>query len=92
MNKDLKFIKRWERERSMGRFKYALINGGIFGFIICVINLLISYFSPNYEFKSDWFSILLQFGIYMSGSMFWFASCMWWMNEYLYKKQMKGTK
>ncbi|MBK9255345.1 MAG: hypothetical protein IPM42_07655 [Saprospiraceae bacterium] len=89
---DQKFKDYWEKILLQGRWRYALINGSIFGFgifiIINLFNLKDSSFSDVYLTRKalDQLATMILAGIIGYGSI------KWWLNNNIYKKILKRAE
>lgn len=84
MKKKSTFIKDWEDTRKMGRLKYALLHGSIFGIIVGTFTIIVSsYTSSNSNWKEDF---LINSVIFVLSGVAGYFLLMWPINEYYYKK------
>lgn len=71
-----KYTKSWEKKRKIGRIKYGLIYGGIFGILMMIWSIMFELPEFSLEFLT-WELVYKQmhwivFGIFM------FMTFMWW--------------
>ncbi len=91
MNKKSTFIKDWEDSRKMGRLKYALLHGSIFGFIVGSFAMLVANYtsaSVNLNLEELVINYVLFFGISIVG----YYIIIWPINEYYFKRYLSKYK
>ncbi|MCF6243014.1 MAG: hypothetical protein L3J74_16940 [Bacteroidales bacterium] len=90
MFKNIDFIKNWEETRKLGRRRYALVEGALFGFIIAAVPIFIGILVKSAEWNiQKYWVYYLGFSVLGGMLAYWFV--FWPMNEYFYKKK-KGQK
>ena len=87
-NTDKDFIKKWEKTRAEGRFRFALLRGPLAGFITA---LLLGFLQMgDRSFTEVLFSQELLFNIILFVITFFLIQyiLMWEVNQYLYKRKL----
>lgn len=87
---DHQFVKRWEDIKEKGRLRYALNQGLKYGVFLTVLMALMDTFK-GVSFAVAFFSLttLVKLLIFSIFGVFVFATFMWWLNSYFYKKIKK---
>ena len=87
--KDKKFIDNWGKTRKMGRKKFMIVVGGLWGVLTAIFMQFFELLDTS--FKEAFFSkdFLIQLIIFIVSGIFLFGLIMWRINE---KKYLKLTK
>ena len=80
--KDLKFIKSWEKVLKSGRIKYSLINGLIFGIFTYLFSSALIYFFDNKVYQTS--RVVIQLSIFCIGGVLMFYFIHWKANTNRY--------
>ncbi|MFN3554812.1 MAG: hypothetical protein ACK4VN_02480 [Bacteroidales bacterium] len=89
---DERFVKNWSYTRKMGRFRYALTHGFVFGLILFLFTGLYGLWEKSF---SEVFLSLrsgLVFLFWVAGGVVAYGTTFWPINEYLYKKKMSDQQ
>jgi len=76
----------WKETRRMGRWKFALTHGSVFGLIIWVSNLILTFFT-NKEITSVDAIIFLVISLIMS--VVGYYAIMWWTQEKIFQQKKR---
>lgn len=87
---DHQFVKRWEDIKEKGRLRYSLNQGLKYGVFLTVLMASMDTFK-GVPFAVAFFSLttLVKLLIFSVFGIFVFATFMWWLNSYFYKKMKK---
>lgn len=85
-DKDAKFIAYWQIVMQRGRWRYALLHGSIFGFLIFLFTFIFSFFDGS---LNEIYRIPKVFGtilIFIIGGIIFEGGFTWWMNTKRYRR------
>ncbi len=78
-------MQKWEITRQMGRWKYALIYGSIWGFFVSLFVFMLNYFFSFDHRKQDLTSIIIMVSIYWLTGIILYGFIFWKTNERRYQ-------
>lgn len=84
---DHQFFKRWEAIKQKGRFRYAFTQGVKYGIFLTVFTNLLKL--SRFSFSEIFFrtGILFEWAVFTLFGIVFFATFMWWLNNYFYNKR-----
>lgn len=87
-NSDLKFMKGWISTKAMGKWKFAFVQGIIYGIILFIVTSLfeLEEFAFNEVFLSS--NGLIKLFFWLIFGVFGYGIGMWYLNNFLFKKRL----
>jgi prolipoprotein diacylglyceryltransferase len=85
-DQDRKFKELWEKRKTKGRWKYGLVHGSAFGFLVFVVINLLNL--KDQSISEVYFNnvALSQMLTMVLAGILGYSSVKWWMNEKIYKR------
>lgn len=79
----------WAEIRKIGKWKYAVTNGIIFGVMVFIFNLALMFFHDSYKAAFNVGDLIIFLFISLSIGIFGYSTLMWWIQEKLYQNKKK---
>lgn len=83
-NSTEKFIQKWEKNLVMGRTKYALINGAIWGLFVGIVSSIFHFYSSRDDIEFSIQELLIKIVIFIVAGIIMYYFFMWkiYNNQY----------
>lgn len=84
--KETKFVAYWESTMQRGRWRYALLHGSIFGFLIFLFTFIFSFLDDSYDKMFVVPNVFVSILIFIIGGIIFEGGYTWWMNTKKYRR------
>ncbi|HET8859313.1 hypothetical protein [Marivirga sp.] len=79
----------WAETRKIGRLKYAITHGTVFGLFVFIFNLALIFFYDSFKTEFLINDLMIFLLISLTMGTFGYYTLMWWIQEKLYQTEKK---